>query len=215
MKKELNPFYRLYSGRKALTIQEKEAVLEAVLAQTLRPGQASLSSAYRRTALYRVALVLCALVAISIPAVYVVSRDESREEGFTAKGGDDAPLFTVRCTGMDNEHRCKLGETLVFQVSAPSGKSYFSAFGRNEKSDRIVWYYPADEGALSPEVGQSRRVLSDGIVLGEEHVPGAYVVFGIFTEVPVTRSEIRAQFDRGEDVEGDFGSVGKMRFEVY
>jgi len=116
---------------------------------------------------------------------------------------------------MDHERRCKSGETLVFKVNPPPGKPYFSAFGRSEESHRIVWYYPADDDALSLDVGQARRVLSDGIVLGDEHVPGAYVISGIFTDKPVTRNEIRALFDSDKDVDPDHWSVTETRFEVY
>ncbi len=198
MKKELLHFFRVYSGRRRLTIQEKEAIIDAVLAKTLIGKKRTLRHSLWPPAVAR-ALVIAGLLMAAIPVVVFLAHRTGREDEFVARGADPKAIMAVRCIGARDENTCKTGDTLAFKVRPPRDRHFFSAFSKNQNGGSVIWYYPAKEGDFSvsiPDDGLA-AVLENGILIGDEHVPGDYVIYGVFSEQRCRRRDIRQLFDGG------------------
>jgi hypothetical protein len=170
---------RLLAGRDRISRLEKEEILGNVLA----------ASAPRRTRWWWAALPALAIAAIVL--LVVLPRKPSDE--FTARGGGKpVAAFTPSC------NPCKPGGTLVFDVHGTTGYRYFAAFSRRSDGT-VLWYFPAAGGASVDLVDQpAHGVLNRGIVLGPEHAAGTYHVYGVFSNEPLTREQIRARFENNK-----------------
>ena len=65
-----------------------------------------------------------------------------------------------------------------------------AAFARGSDGT-VIWY--TTERALDLEAG----VLADAVVIGDEHAPGTYRVYGVFSQTALDRDGIKALFDDG------------------
>lgn len=170
---------RLLAGRDRLSRLEKEEILEKVLSR----------SAPRRTRWWWAALPAVALAAV----VFVIALPGSHKESeFTARGGGKPiAAFTPSCSP------CTPGGTLLFDTHGTTYR-YFAAFARRSDGT-VLWYFPAEAGA-SLDLGNqpTHGVLDRGIAIGPEHTPGTYRVYGVFSDQPLTRAQIRERFERGE-----------------
>ena len=57
-------------------------------------------------------------------------------------------------------------------------------------------------------------VVEQAIVLGDEHAPGTYRVYGVFSNAPLTRAAIRGQFDEARGTAGPGTEVRTTDLEV-
>ena len=126
---------------------------------------------------------------------------------FSARSGGDggATLETICQPGP----ACESGSKLLLRVSnaAPEAK-YLAAFSRAEDGT-VVWYFPNAEGDMSVNVTQGKWS-EEAVVLGNEHAPGTYTVYGLLSDQPLTRDMVKAR------VESDGGDADllKSEFEV-
>ena len=171
---------RLLSGRDRLSRIEKDAILEQVLgARTSR----------RTRWMWFAAPVLAAGVAILVIAPW--RNDRAATETIAARGGSARAIASlhVTCAGA-----CTPGAKLLFDLHGTTTFRYFAAFAQRDDGT-VLWYFPTSDAATSIELGNATSgVLEQGIVLGAEHPAGHYVVFGVFSNAPLTRAAIRDGF---------------------
>lgn len=178
---------RLLSGRNEPSVLEKERILEQVLSRTAPPSRARWWAAAFATAALGMAL-------LAVPS----------DPEFTHRGAEEQALFELRCVqeGVPSA-RCHPGQTLVFDVEP--GARYFGAFARRE-DDVILWYFPAEgEGSLPLADTAAQGTLERAVVLGADHPPGTYEVYGVFTDAPWSRDQIREAMD--DDLRSARGAV--------
>ena len=173
---------RLLSGRDRLGRIEKDAVLVSVL-----DGVAPPSARARRWWWF----ALPALAAAAIVALLIIPR--GKHDDFTAKGtGEAAASFAPTC----GAEPCARGGKLLFDLHGTTGYLYFAAFARGSDGT-VIWY--TTERALDLRSG----VLADAIAIGDEHAPGTYRVYGVFSYAPLGRDQIKALFDDAGHVKAD------------
>jgi hypothetical protein len=166
---------------------EKDEILEAVLARTAPPRST------RRFALGGF-LAACGVAAL----LFMLRPGSIRRGELVARGtAVSSPNFTPFCTAGSI---CRSGARLAFQVEG-AGRRYFAAYARRPDG-AIVWYFPSEPDGVSRDLAArpaSGGVLSEGIQLSDDHPPGRYEVFGVFSTRPLTRDEIKASTtgDRG------------------
>ena len=170
---------RLLGGRDQLSRPEKDAILDGVLADTAPSARARWG--------------WLVLPVLALAAFLLVPWRSSVPSGdFTARGGNQpAAVMQAGCaTG------CTQGAKLVFDVHGTTGYRYFAAFAK-AGDGKALWYFPADDRATGVDLSAqpATGVLDRSVVLGPEHAPGTYRVYGIFSNAPLTRSAIRAAFD--------------------
>lgn len=182
---------RLLAGRRGLSRQEKEAVLEGVLAEVDRP----IAPRWRR----RLQIGVLALAGAAGAVMLVIPRpapappSDLRGE-LTARGGALPAGFDVSCVPAP----CATGSKLVFDITSTGNAGYIAAFARS--ADRWVWYFPSAPDARSRPLPPGGGVLDTGIVLGAEHPPGRYTVEAVFSPEPLDRAAVRAAAERGGTV---------------
>lgn len=180
---------RLLSGRDQLSIVEKEQILDTVLGGVARESGAAEpagATAPRRARWWWLGLPALAMtIAVVIIAPWRSTSTTTTSE-FSARGGDQ--LFAAFAPVQSNGK-------LLFDVHGTSGYRYFAAFSRRTDGT-ILWYFPTPTGtSLDLATQPATGVLDQGIVLGDEHQPGTYRVYGVFSHEPLTRDAIKAQFD--------------------
>ena len=114
------------------------------------------------------------------------TRDELAARG----GGAPVAALKLHCA-----EACSTGAKLLFDLDGTTGYRYFAAFAR--RGDGVVlWYFPdtPDGTSVELEAANTRGVLDRSIVLGGEHAPGHYQVFGVFSQAPLTRAQLHAAF---------------------
>jgi hypothetical protein len=83
----------------------------------------------------------------------------------------------------------------MLSVNAALVSGFVGAYAQRigDPARQRIWYFPASTGA-APEVtaGSGTVVLSDGILIGPEHLPGAYRITVWISDRPFSRSEIEA-----------------------
>lgn len=169
---------RLLSGRDQLSIVEKEQILDTVL------GGVARESGGRARWWWLGLPALAMTLAIVIIAPWRSTSTTTSE--FSARGGDQ--LFAAFAPVQSNGK-------LLFDVHGTTGYRYFAAFSRRTDGT-ILWYFPTPSGtSLDLATQPATGVLDQGIVLGDEHQPGTYRVYGVFSREPLTRDAIKAQFD--------------------
>ena len=194
--KELQPYFRLFSKEKRLTVQEEEAILNAVIAENKMHRRVGARSGGFR--LLRVAVVGVALLLI-VPLAAILLPDGNDQETFTERGGEQAS-FAPQCIGTHRNNGCRIGETLVFRINAPLNRHYFAVFAVHKESEKLYWYYPSDEAGIGIEINRERKrgILTRGIRIGPEHRAGRYIVYGVFSENALNRAALRKMFVDGK-----------------
>jgi hypothetical protein len=166
---------RLLAGKNRLGRVEKEAVLEEVLAQV----------APRHRARRWIALAVPAL-AVAVLVLWLVPRDREQPSEFSARGGSaQVAAFAPTCNP-----ECTRDSKLLFDLQGTTGYRYFAAFAKTP-AGRVIWYASGRDLARDLD----RGVLVDAIVLGADHEPGRYRVFGVFSDRELSRDAIRELFD--------------------
>jgi len=172
---------RLLSGRNRPSVLHKEAGSGRVLAKLDRDRR------IRRGALFGSLLSVAAvLLFVSIPEDSTPNNTNQSSTTLTPRGEAEAS-FVPHCH--DEAKRCRPGSTLSFEIVAMGGARYFAAFA--QRTDGVVlWYLPApDETSL--EVQAAGAMLGTGVRLGQEHTPGNYTVYGVFSREPLDRAALR------------------------
>jgi hypothetical protein len=165
---------RLLAGRDRLGRIEKDAILANVLAD-VAPA--------RKRAWWWFAVPAIAVAALVVLLVIPRGKDDE----FTAKGhGEAAASFTPTCGASP----CSRGGKLLFDLHGTTGYRYFSAFGR-DAGGTVIWYLTARDLERSLKDG----ILDESVVLGDEHAPGTYRVYGVLSQAPLDRDGIKALFD--------------------
>ncbi|MEO6775038.1 MAG: hypothetical protein ABI467_18880 [Kofleriaceae bacterium] len=172
---------RLLAGRDRLSRSEKDALLDGTLA--------AVAPRSRIRWPWLALPALAAAVALVMIAPWRVSAPSS---DFTARGGA-APVAVLHVTCAAG---CTHGDKLVFDLHGTSAYRYFAAFAKRGDGT-VLWYFPAADDATSVDLTTlpPSGVLDRGIVLGAEHPPGTYRIYGVFSHVPLARAAIRAAFD--------------------
>ena len=172
---------RLLAGRDRLSRVEQDAILAAVLG----------SVAPRRRARWWLAagVPIAAAVALVLIAPW---KSQPTETEFASRGSSQ-PFAMVHATCPDG---CERGHKIVFDLHGTTGFRYFAAFAKRTDGT-VLWYFPAlpGETSLDLAVQPGHGVLDRSIVIGEEHVPGRYTLYSVFSRVPLTREAIRTRFD--------------------
>ncbi len=170
---------RLLARRDRLGRVEKDAILEAVLADV----------APRRRARFWLAIAAPVMAAAVVLVAIAPWRQHASDE-FAARGSSrPVATFHATCNGA-----CTRGGKLVFDVYGTTSYRYFAAFAKRGDGT-VLWYFPAPDGTSLDIAAATHGVLDRGIVLGDEHSPGSYRVYGVFSNEPLTRAQIRAVFD--------------------
>ena len=165
---------RLLAGRNRLGRIEKDAILEHVLAEV---------APKRQRAWWWFALPAVAIAALAVFFVWPRAEDDA----FTAKGGAQATAsFAPTCGAAP----CARGGKLLFDLQGTTGYRYFSAFARGGDGT-VIWYATSRELATALQSG----VLDETVLLGDEHAPGTYRVYGVFSQTPLDKDGIKALFD--------------------
>lgn len=172
---------RLLSGRSGPSVLEKEAAFEAVMQQQPR----------RRRFAWRAVLWPAVAVAAVALGVLVMPGAPDRPE-FGAKGSAQAGL-SLSCVHADAPAPCAPGATLILQVTAHD-RPYFAAFARDAEGT-ITWYLPAQGERSKRQDG----LLEQGFLLDPSYDQGTMQVFGVFTDTPMSRAQIKAALNGGLD----------------
>lgn len=181
---------RLLAGRDRLSRLEKEQILDQVLAQT----------APRR----RARRWFAAMPAVAAAVALVLVLAPKGEPEFAARGGrEKVGAFKPACA-----HGCGAGDKIVFDLAGTTGYRYFAAFGQRADGT-VLWYFPSSDTDTSVDLAQGlgSGVLDRGIVIGGEHSPGTYKVFGVFSTEPLARKDLRDRFDEENVTAGPGTSV--------
>lgn len=175
---------RLLGGRAHLGVSEREQVLERVLARSAASPPRRVS----RPWLWAVGLAAASVIAIVVwkPA----------EPDLVARGQPTRPSLTLSCLVDGQVAPCARGAKLAFQVT-PGSYSSFAAIAE-APDGTTLWLYPSTEPGRSVDLtglGAS-GVIPEAVVL--DGPPGEYVVTGLFTTRPLTRTELREAFAHPE-----------------
>jgi len=174
---------RLLSRRNRLSRVEKDAILECVLAEVAP------ASRRRRTAWLVAGLGLAAAAGLLLVLPRLSPSPGRADETFTARGGGAPSAFRAHC----GDTGCRAGAKLVFEISEGAADRYFAAFARRADGT-ILWYFPETAAGTSKDLSRDleRGVVTTGIVLGAEHPPGSYEVYGVFSRRPLDRPAVKA-----------------------
>lgn len=188
---------RLLSGRRGLSRQDKEDVLEAVLghASDLAPVEPPSTSRWGWIG------ILGALAAASLVLVIAPRAVHRSPEGeFTARGGTSEPGLTVLCSEGFTPGECAEGRSLVFEVADRGGWTHVGLFA--ERPDgAILWYVPEAGGrSIALELEGEMSLVPREVELGSEHPPGEYTLVAVLSRRPLTRAEIRHAAERSGKV---------------
>ena len=193
---------RLLSGRNRLSRLEKEQILDNVL------GEVAPAPKRMRWWLAAMPAVAAAVVVLLVLAPW---RAQQQGSDFTARGGGQRlGAFKPTCA-----HGCRPGDKLLFDLDGTAGYRYFAAF--SQRSDgTVLWYFPSNDEATSLDLSRQlgSGVLDQGIVIGNEHAAGTYRVFGVFSNEPLTRAQLRDRFDDKQLTAGPATRVVEQKLVV-
>lgn len=212
---------RLLSRRDSMSIQEKEHVLEALLSEHVRREKRgifrpffSLSLKARLAGAFLTALLLTPLIVLWL-------KGGNPQDELRAKGQDvEAPFFSVSCVGPSEKSICRKGAKLAFRIHpqfrfrSEKEHLYFAAFVKRDADGLIFWFSPATEkgeSLLLKGLGEA-GVVSKGMLLDEAYEPGKYQIFGILSNAPLERREIRTILDDTSRVNPRVIRISKVRF---
>jgi hypothetical protein len=181
VKRDNRELARLLSGRDGPSILEQEAVLERVLARTVKPPLG-------RAVTVSVAVAVAAAAALAA----VVRGDLARKAEFASRGAlSSAASFDVLCVETGEAGRCPSKGTIGLEIQANERESYFAAFAQ-ASDGTVVWLVP-NAGSTSErmEAAGKPMLLDRGIRLDEAWSPGRYEVVGVVSSSPLDRAAIK------------------------
>ena len=100
--------------------------------------------------------------------------------------------LAARCNG-GNGRQCVLGGKMAYKVRPPQNKPYLAAFMKHQVSGTVVWLFPNDSNGSSIRVtaAAESEVLSQGTYLDAAFEAGQYILYGVYTGAPCSRTEIK------------------------
>ncbi len=198
---------RLLSGRKNLTVLEKEQILENVLEKSTH-SQNSRGRDWSFASRALAAVGVFVLLAIPM-TIFLVGGPKENE--FTARGAfESVPLFQLHCVTPNGKGTCNKGSKLVFRLDPPADKTHFAAFAKRASDGLIIWYFPVEEKGDSILIikGGPNRILKQGILLDSNHRRDEYELNGLFAPKRLTRTKMRESEDKPyEEERGSYAIV--------
>ncbi len=200
---------RLLSGRDRPSVLEKEQMLEHIEQEVEREQAASRPRVALRIAAWGAPLAAAAALALWWFA-------PAREPELAARGTAHAPQvappvaasLSVRCLRSGAPAPCRRGGALGFVLAGVGERRHFAALSVRADGT-VLWYLPApSERSLELSPGAGEQAVERLIELGDEHAEGHYAVYGVLSDGPLTRAQVRAAL--GPAREGD-GSVTVLR----
>ena len=222
MKKKLQDYFRIYSEHKGITIQESEKIFNTVYKTIKKAESPSILIRFKSPFAIGAAAV-AAVVLLSLPAFWLHEkylRSQSAvvvdSEEYSVKGGVKEPFVVVECTGSRERGVCHRESVMVFKIIPPLDQSYFSAFSRHIESNKAIWYYPETEDGKSLFIEQAdvRQILTDGIVIDDDHPLGDYEVVSVFSNKSLSWNDIRKLFDDSGHLTQSSYTVLKSRIRI-
>ncbi len=181
---------RLMAGSPDLSVQEKEAMLGALLTDSNQPAGSASRWVWARWSMATAAAVAVVLLVVLLPS------EAPRVDGFTTRGGSQGPAFTLTCKappqGGGPGLRCARDSLLAFRLAPQPDATHFSAAGLGPDA-KLRYYFPSRTTGSLPLQGEPLG--ARGVVLGADHPAGAYRVFGCYTEGPIEPDRIRAAIE--------------------
>ncbi len=169
---------RLLSGEEGPSVLEKEAVFEAAF-QSAQPASQGVRAWGRWLALAGAVATAAVLLVVKLP-----------DDGFQSRG-PAKPAVGVRCLRAGVKAACSPGAKLLFEVRSDKPR-FFSAFSISP-GGTAIWYLPSEGEKAQPVLPGAAKVLKRGYVLGEDHPPGDYTMYGLFTEAPMSKKALKAE----------------------
>lgn len=197
---------RLLSGRNQLSVTEREAILEQVLADSRVAGDDRASRSWLRQR--RWAAVAAGLAAASAIALVMHVRagtgtgGPEANEMFAARGAAGHQMEVV-CASSGQVGQCPVGDRLILDLAGAAEPVHFAAFARRGDG-MIIWYFPEREQDSTVPLAENMRsgVFDRTVILGPEHSPGTYTVHGVFSDQAMTREDVRDAIRDGQDEVG-------------
>jgi hypothetical protein len=174
---------RLLAGRDEPSIVEREELFRKIDQEVAAPRSRP------RFVLAFGGVFVAASVALLALVVFRPLPDE-----LTPRGHELAS-FSPRCLDADAPGPCRRGGRLVLEVVPPKDRPFFAAFSRRPDGT-IIWYAPrlGEKSAMS---GERAAVFA----IDEEHRPGTYAVYAVFSERALEREELKRKL--GDELAGD------------
>ena len=191
---------RLIAGCNAPSVLAKEQLFERIYAQVQPKSERRPRGAWLFATFAGAAAVAAAALLLIHPGEL---EFQARGSHVTAGG----PELIVSCPGVSG---CRVGSKLSFAVRLPEPATtaepgYFAAFARRFDGT-IIWYFPEPVGSSIAVPQTSEPALLDrAVLLGPEHLPGHYEVYGVFSRQPLTREQLKLKV--GEDLSGSPDAV--------
>lgn len=158
---------------------------------------------WRRPLLWTAPLAFAALLLIPL-ALRDSGEQATSSGGFNARGsGAVAASLVLLCAPARAQTPCQSGDALVFDITATADHGFFAAFAQSQEGT-VIWYFPESPGGESMPLDQATDdgLLRRQVQFGAEHTPGHYRVYGIFSQEPLTRAEIKARFREDGEIGG-------------
>lgn len=196
---------RLLSGRNRISRLEKERVLQQVLSQVAAAETEKVATRRRNRWLWPGLLALASTTA-GLALLWRVQQWPSRDgELWTRRGGPVAPgqsqLQTV-CSDGQKEVACAPGRRLLLGLSFAPERPFFAAYAVRPDG-AVLWYVPAaaTQASVDLRAWLRRGYLAESLLLGDEHLPGRYRLYAIFSPQPLERQSLKdlvARRDRAD-----------------
>lgn len=188
---------RLLSGDPGPSVQEKETVLQAVLERSTE-APAGPGRALNLRLVTGLAAVACGLLVFGALWLWAPDRiPVGQETGFATRGQADVKsAFEPLCRPVNAPKQvssaCRPGDLLAFRLSPPEGAAYFSAAALRADG-LLIWYFPSASTSSSPTRDQG--LAERGVMLGADHEPGPYRLFGAYSAKPLSQERFRAAIE--------------------
>ncbi|MCB9555563.1 MAG: hypothetical protein H6707_05615 [Deltaproteobacteria bacterium] len=174
-----------------LPVSRKERVFERVIArQAPARSQTNLLRWFAWSA-------TAALVALTIP-LFLLSRQPLSPSPFSARGATTAssPAMWLGCgvasAAASGVPRCRHGARLVFRLDGVAQRSHFAAVAEGPRGTTF-WYFPADATQRSLQLsGAGELIVPRAVVIGKDHPPGRYTVYGVLSSRPLSQDDVRS-----------------------
>lgn len=191
---------RVLSDSYGMAVDEHEELFDAIYDEVRAEESEDAPDAVAQTreadpagpAWPRLVALAALLLLVAVPAAIWFTQGDDPQPEFRARGGGSS--FQVVCLEGDAEKPCGPGRSLNLVAQPSDDAKYFAAFGRTP--DRTIhWYQPAAPDGTSHRLrDQAGATLPRNIKLSE-NLQGPLTVYGVFSEEPLTRDDIRALFD--------------------
>ncbi len=202
-KSQVNKLDRLLSGGlDSLSVQEKENILDEVSKQQEAPQPTQQDKPFVHKWVWVPALMLATAVAAFILVPFDFSfwnQSDSRDEFMSRGAGRKDASIELRCIKKNKEMAkpessapCGHGDILTFDIQMTPPCRYFSAAALGPDGV-LIWYFPSDKE--TSQLAKEKGIIQRGIVIGDEHGPGAYQLFALFSSAPLSQEDAKISIE--------------------